>query len=57
MWEGQIYVLKDKDLGDEVIHLHHETYAAGHPGRFKAVGLVMRNYWWPRIHGVHMSIQ
>ena len=50
-WEGWIYVPKDKDLRDEVIHLHHDTYAAGHPGRFKTAELVLRNYWWPRIHG------
>ena len=49
-WEGRIYVPKDKDLRDEVIHLHHDTYAAGHPGRFKTAELVLRNYWWPRIH-------
>ena len=48
---GWIYVPKDKDLRDEVIHLHHDTYVAGHPGRFKTAELVLRNYWWPRIHG------
>ena len=42
---------KDKDLRDKVIHLHHDTYMAGHPGRFKTAELVLRNYWWPRIHG------
>ena len=50
-WEGWIYVPKDKDLRDEVIHLHHDTYAAGHPGRFNTAQLVLRNSWWPRIHG------
>ena len=25
MWEGWISVPKDKDLRDEVIHLHHDT--------------------------------
>ena len=34
-----------------MIHLHHDTYAAGHPGRFKTAELVLRNYWWLRIHG------
>ena len=30
-WEGWVYVPKDKDLRDEVIHLHHDTYVAGNP--------------------------
>ena len=51
MWERWVYVPKDKDLRDEVIQLHHDTYSAGHPGRFKMAELVLRNYWWPRIHG------
>jgi hypothetical protein len=50
-WEGRVYVPKDKKLRDEVIHLHHDTYAAGHPGRFKTAELILRNYWWPRIQG------
>ena len=34
-WEGQVYVPKDKDLRDEVIQLHHDTYVAGHPGSLR----------------------
>ena len=50
-WEGRIYVPKDKKLRDKVIHLHHDTYTAGHPGRFKTAELILWNYWWPRIQG------
>src|SRR3979490_302888 len=50
-WEGRIYVPKDKKLREEIIHLHHDTPTAGHPGRFKTTELILRNYWWPRIHG------
>jgi len=45
MWEGWVYVPKDKNPRDEVIHLHHDMYTAGHPGRFKMAKLVLRNYW------------
>ena len=51
MWEGWVYVPKDKDLMNEVIQPHHDTYVAGHPGRFNIAELFFRNYWWPRIHG------
>ena len=50
-WEGRIYVPKDKKLREEVIHLHHDTYTVGHPGRFKTAELILRNYWWSRIQG------
>ena len=50
-WEGRVYALKNKKLQDKVIHLHHGTYVAGHPGRFKTAELILQNYWWPRIWG------
>ena len=28
---------------------HHDTYVTGHPGRFKTLELVSRNYWWPQM--------
>jgi hypothetical protein len=44
---GKIYVPKDTQIRLEVIHLHHDTPMAGHPGRFKTLELITRNYWWP----------
>jgi len=32
------------------VALHHDSHVAGHPGRWKTLELVARNYWWP-----HMS--
>ena len=29
--------------------MHHNTPISGHPGRWKTLELVMRNYWWPGI--------
>jgi len=31
--EGNVYVLKDKELRAEVIQLHHNVPAVGHEGR------------------------
>ena len=44
---GKIYVPQDKDLRLELLHLHHDTLMAGHPGRYKTLELITRNYWWP----------
>ena len=44
MWEGRIYVLKDKRLRDDVMHLHHDTHKAGHPGWFKTAELILQSY-------------
>ena len=49
MKEGNVYILKDKELRAEVIQLHHDVPAVGHGERWKTVELVTRNYWWPRV--------
>lgn len=49
-WKGRIYVPPNKALRDEIIHAHHDTPTAGHPGRFKTAELILRTYWWPGIH-------
>ena len=48
-WQEQIYVPKDKKLHEDIIQAHHDTIAAGHPGRYKTQELITRNYWWPYI--------
>ena len=40
---------KDVQLRREVVKMHHDTPIAGHPGRWKTLELVTRNYWWPGI--------
>jgi len=32
-----------------VVSLCHDTKVAGHPGRWKTLELVSRNYWWPQM--------
>ena len=47
MFKRQIYAPKDKKLRTEIMRIHHDTPAAGHPGQHKTLELVTRNYWWP----------
>ena len=47
--EGNIHVLKDKELRAEIIWLHYDVPVAGHRGRWKMTELVTRNYWWPGV--------
>ncbi|KAF8828867.1 hypothetical protein HHX47_DHR3000770 [Lentinula edodes] len=49
VWQGCIYVPKDKELRGRIIQAHHDAQTAGHPGRYKTIELVTRNYWWPGI--------
>ena len=44
--EGNIYVLKDKELRVNIIWLHHNVLVAGYKERWKMTKLVTRNYWW-----------
>ena len=49
LWEGRIYVPKNKELRAGIIKSHHDSIIAGHPGRERTRELITRNYWWPRI--------
>ena len=46
MFRGKIYVPKDLELRRQIVEQHHDSRIAGHPGRFKTLELVSRNYWW-----------
>ena len=50
LWRNRVYVPNDRSLRERVIQAHHDPPAVGHPGRFKTTELVLRNYWWPRLH-------
>ena len=45
-FRGKIYVPWNTDLRRRVVSLCHDTKVAGHPGRWKTLELVSRNYWW-----------
>jgi hypothetical protein len=49
MFQGKIYVPKDRDLRRCIVKQHHDTHIAGHAGCFKTLELVSRNYWWPQM--------
>jgi len=48
-FRGKIYVSQNSDLRRRVVSLCHDTKIAGHPGHWKTLELVSRNYWWPQI--------
>jgi hypothetical protein len=48
-FQGKVYVPKDGALRHDIVHSHHDATIAGHPGRWKTLELVSRNYWWPGI--------
>jgi len=48
-FRGKIYVSQSPDLHKQIIALCHDTHIAGHPGHWKTLELVSRNYWWPQM--------
>jgi transposase InsO family protein len=49
MFRGKVYVPEDRELRRRIVEQHHDTHIAGHPGHFKTLKLVARNYWWPQM--------
>jgi len=50
LWfRGKIYVPQNLDLRRRVISLCYDTKIAGHPGHWKTLELVSKNYWWPQM--------
>jgi len=48
-FRGKIYVPWNSDLRRRIVSLCHDMKVAGHPGRWKMLELVSRNYWWPQM--------
>ena len=48
-FRDKIYVPRNVDLRRRVVSLCHDTKVAGHPGRWKTLELVSRDYWWPQM--------
>jgi len=48
-FRGKIYVLQNSDLQRRVVSLCHNMKVAEHPGHWKTLELVSRNYWWPQM--------
>ena len=47
-YRGKIYVPRS-DLHHKISALCHDYKLAGHPGRWKTLELISRNYWWPQM--------
>ena len=47
LFQGQVYVPRDKELQREIIKKYHSHITIGHPGRWKTYELISRDFWWP----------
>jgi len=48
-FRDKIYVPWNPDLRRRVVSLCYNMKVARHPGRWKILELVSRNYWWPQM--------
>ena len=48
-FRGKIYVPQNADLQRQVVSLCYDMKVAGHPGCWKTLELVSRDYWWPQM--------
>jgi hypothetical protein len=46
---NKIYVPKNKEIRDDILHDHHDSPDVGHPGIHCMLELIKRTYWWPMI--------
>jgi len=46
---GRVYVPNNAELRHDIVDAHHSPPTVGHPGKWKTLELVSRNYWWPGI--------
>ena len=50
LWfRGKVYVPQNSDLQRRIVSLCHDTKVARHPGCWKTLELVSKNYWWPQM--------
>lgn len=49
-FKTRLYILLNALLRREIVSMHHDPPVMGHPGVFKTLELVRRNYWWPGLY-------
>ena len=49
LYKGKVYVPNNEELRTDIVRIHHDLPPAGHPGQWKTLELVSRNYWWPKM--------
>jgi hypothetical protein len=48
-FRDRIYVPMIPELRRKIVEQHHNSWIAGHAGRWKTLELVSRSYWWPNM--------
>ncbi|KAJ3489900.1 hypothetical protein NLJ89_g11486 [Agrocybe chaxingu] len=48
-WYNRVYVPDIPDLRERIIRTNHDSLMTGHPGRYKTVELIQRDFWWPTV--------
>ena len=49
-YQKRLYILDHELLKLQLLHNHHDTPAAEHPGRAKILELLTRSYYWPKMY-------
>lgn len=49
-YQGRLYIPDYEPLKVRLLQDHHDTPAAGHPGRAKTLELLSRKFYWPRMY-------
>lgn len=53
LYQDRIYVPDNTALRQRIIRSYHDSQLTGHPGRFKTLELIKRDFWWPSM-GIHI---
>ncbi|KAF8665020.1 hypothetical protein AX16_000666 [Volvariella volvacea WC 439] len=53
-WLGYVVVPRDQTLCAEIIQAHHDPPTLGHPGLYRTIEQIQRNWWWP---GIRRDVQ
>jgi len=46
---GHVYVPNNAQLHHDIVDAHHSPPTVSHPGKWKMLELMSKNYWWPGI--------
>jgi len=46
-FRDKCYIPPHEELRREIVKKYHDSLTGGHPGHFKTLELIRRNYWWP----------
>lgn len=47
LYKDRCYVPPDQKLRRRIVQQYHDSPSTGHPGQFKTLELMRRDYWWP----------